>query len=207
MRSHLASIGRSVIRGFAKSPLNRGEIGNAIYKVGKCLGDDELQSSRGADAAVVSDLLALSGLLEASIVPAPVPVPESPFQRRDPLEPEAPAPRFMADASVALADRNAPAAAAGVSASIDDLLLKLERNKDPSAPLSKAINAVFLHVLRAFGKSPPDRNEMADALDRVKECLALARARRGGPSTVVSDLERLSKVVESQFAAAARSRS
>jgi len=88
---------------------------------------------------------------------------------------------------------------------VDELLGALERNKNMPAPLSKAVNSVYLHVLRAFAKSPlarPTRHEIADALDKLKQGLQLARAQRGEPAAMAAagDLERLSRLVESQYA-------
>jgi hypothetical protein len=96
------------------------------------------------------------------------------------------------------------AALARVAAAVDQLLAALERNKGLPAPLSKAVNSVYLYVLRAFSKSPlarPTRHEIADALDKLKQGLQLARAQRGEPAAVAAagDLERLSRLVESQF--------
>jgi hypothetical protein len=73
-------------------------------------------------------------------------------------------------------------------------------------PLSKAVNSIYLYVLRAFAKSPlarPTRHEITDALDKLKQGLQLARAQRGEPAAVAAagDLERLSRLVESQYAA------
>ena len=50
MAIHLPSVGRSIFRAFSKVPPDRSEIGKAIYKIGMCLGDDELELTDGPDA-------------------------------------------------------------------------------------------------------------------------------------------------------------
>jgi hypothetical protein len=212
MAIHISSVRRSVFRAFGKQPPDRAEIGKAIYKIGMCLGDDELDQTGGPDAVAVPTLVTLSSILEGSLTaaaPTRAALPPPPAALAHPKRPAAPpveSPRFVADPADALPrEETDTAALARVAAAVDELLAALERNKGMPAPLSKAINGVYLYVLRAFSKSPlarPTRHEIADALDKLKQGLQLARAQRGEPAAVAvaGDLERLSRLVESQFA-------
>ncbi len=216
MAVHINSVRRSIFRAYGKTPPDRGEIGKAIFKIGMCLGDDELKLTDGPDAIAVPTLITLSGILEGSLTApaptgAPLPPPPAALAHLErPAPPPAPSARYVADPADALPPQETDTVAlARVAAAVDELLLSLERNKGLPAPISKAVNSVYLYVLRAFGKSPParpTRHEIADALDKVKQGLQVARAQRGEPSAAVAvaDLERLSRLVESQFAAAAR---
>jgi len=213
MAIHLSSVGRSIFRAFSKDPPDRGEIGKAIYKIGMCLGDDELELTGGPDAVAVPTLITLSGILEGSLTaPAPTrsglppPAPALAHLERPAAPPPVESARFVADPADSLPPEETDTATlARVAAAVDELLGALERNKGLPAPLSKAVNSVYLYVLRAFSKSPlarPTRHELADALDRLKQGLQLARAQRGEPVAVAAagDLERLSRLVEAQFA-------
>jgi len=212
MTIHISSVRRSVFRAFGKQPPDRGEIGKAIYKIGMCLGDDDLDLTGGPDAVAVPTLVTLSGILEGSLTaPAPTraPLPPPPAALAHLPRPSAPpveSPLFVADPADGLPrEETDTAALARVAAAVDELLGALERNKNMPAPLSKAVNSVYLHVLRAFAKSPlarPTRHEIADALDKLKQGLQLARAQRGEPAAMAAagDLERLSRLVESQYA-------
>jgi hypothetical protein len=210
MTIHISSVRRSVFRAFGKVPADRSEIGKAIYKIGMCLGDDELDLTGGPDAVAVPTLVTLSGILEGSLTaPAPtrsaLPPPPAPLAHLERPPPPVESARFVADPADALPPEETDTAAlARVAAAVDELLGALERNKGLPAPLSKAVNSVHLYVLRAFAKSPlahPTRHELADALDRLKQGLQLARAQRGEPAAVAAagDLERLSRLVESQW--------
>ena len=217
MTIHISSVRRSVFRAFGKQPPDRSEIGKAIYKIGMCLGDDELDLIGGPDAVAVPTLVTLSGILEGSLTaPAPTKaaLPPPPAALAHLERPAAPPPvesaRFVADPADALPPEETDTAAlARMAAAVDELLGALERNKGLAAPLSKAVNSVYLYVLRAFAKSPlarPTRHEIADALDKLKQGLQLARAQRGEPAAVAAagDLERLSRLVESQFVTSER---
>src|SRR3954470_3175555 len=212
MTIHISSVRRSVFRAFGKQPPDRGEIGKAIYKIGMCLGDDDLDLTSGPDAVAVPTLVTLSGILEGSLTapaptraalpPPPAALAHLPRPAAQPVE----SPLFVADPAGALPHEETDTAAlARVAVAVDELLAALERNKNMPAPLSKAVNSVYLYVLRAFSKSPlahPTRHEIADALDKLKQGLQLARAQRGEPAAVAAagDLERLSRLVESQYA-------
>jgi len=218
MTLHLYSVMRSIFRAFSKQPPDRGEISKAISKIGKCLGDDELDLTSGPDSVAVPTLITLSGILEGSLtVPAPTgallpPPPAALAHLGPPAPPPRPveSPRFVADPLQAPPPEETDTdALARVASASDELLDALERNKGLPAPLSKAVNSVYLYVLRAFAKSPlapPTRHEIADALDKVKQGLQVARAQRGEPAAVAAagDLERLSRLVESQFAVVER---
>jgi hypothetical protein len=214
MSIHISSVRRSVFRAFGKVPPDRGEIGKAIYKIGMCLGDDQLELTSGPDSVAVPTLVTLSGILEGSLTAPPpsnaaLPPPPAALAHleRPAARPPVDSARFVADPADALPPGETDTAAlARVSAAVDEMLGSLQRQKGLPAPLSKAVNSVYLYVLRAFGKSPlarPTRHELADALDKVKQGLQLARAQRGEPAAVVAagDLERLSRLVESQYAA------
>jgi septal ring-binding cell division protein DamX len=216
MSVHIGSVRRSVFRAFGKVPPDRGEIGKAIYKIGICLGDDELNLTGGPDSLAVPTLITLSGILEGSLTElAGTPgLPPPPAALAHLERPAAPRPnesaRYVADPADALPPEETDTVAlARIAAAVDELLASLERNKGLPAPLSKAVNSGYLYVLRAFGKSPParaTRHEIADALDKIKQGLQHARAQRGEPAAAVAaaDLERLSRLVESQFAAVER---
>jgi hypothetical protein len=215
MTIHISSVRRSIFRAFGKDPPDRSEIGKAIYKIGMCLGDDELDLTGGPDAVAVPTLVTLSGILEGSLTgPAatkaalpPPPAALAHLERPAPPSPLVESARFVADPAAALPPEETDTAAlARVAAAVDELLAALERNKGLPAPLSKAVNSIYLYVLRAFAKSPlarPTRHEITDALDKLKQGLQLARAQRGEPAAVAAagDLERLSRLVESQYAA------
>ncbi len=216
MAIHISSVRRSIFRAYGKVPPDRGEIGKAIYKIGICLGDEDLQLTAGPDSIAVPTLVTLSGILEGSLTqlatnPALPPPPAALAHLERPApRPAAESARFVADPADALPPEETDAVAlARVSAAVDELLVSLEANKGLPAPLAKAVNAVHLYVLRAFDKWPlarATRHELADALDRIKQGLQLARAQRGEPAATVAaaDLERLSRLVESQFATVER---
>jgi len=213
MAIHLSSVGRSIFRAFSKDPPDRGEIGKAIYKIGMCLGDDELDLTGGPDSVAVPTLITLSGILEGSLTGAaptraalpPPPAMLAHLERPAPAPPPVESARFVAEPVDALPPEEADSAAlARVAAAVDEVLGALEQNKGLPPPLSKAVNSVYLYVLRAFAKSPlarPTRHEIADALDKVKQGLQLARAQRREPAALAAAgvLERLSRLVESQF--------
>jgi hypothetical protein len=216
MAVHINSVRRSIFRAYGKTPPDRSEIGKAIFKIGMCLGDDELKLTDGPDAVAVPTLITLSGILEGSLaapaatsVPLPPPPAALAHLERPSARPAAELPLFVADPAALPPEETDAVALARVAAAIDELLMSLERNKGLPPPVSKAVNSVYLYVLRAFEKSPPTRptrHEIADALDKVKQGLQVARAQRGEPSAAVAaaDLERLSRLVESQFATVAR---
>lgn len=192
-----------MFRAFAEQPVDQQEIAKAVHKIGKSLAVLGSCPADSPDGAAVADLVTLSALLEGFLarlgsppVPPPIPIAAPP-------EPAARLfnPVIERHARAGNDDAVLPPPSAD-PANIDDLLLALERNKGLPANISRAVNAVFLHLLRALGREPVLRSELADTLDRLNECLALARAARGelGIAAAVSDLTRLSRLVEARSA-------
>jgi hypothetical protein len=91
--ARLNSIGRSVVRAWVQPAVDRGEIGKAIYKIGRCLEVEGTESPEHGDAALFPDLQKLSLLLESLLTPsatapeteapaaAPIAATESPERR------------------------------------------------------------------------------------------------------------------------------
>src|SRR5437868_355330 len=107
--SCISATRRSIFRAFGKQPPDRGEIGKAIYKIGMCLGDDDLDLTGGPDAVAVPTLVTLSGILEGSLTaPAParaaLPPPPAALAHleRQAAPPAAESARFVADPADAL---------------------------------------------------------------------------------------------------------
>jgi len=148
-------------------------------------------------------LITLSGILEGSLTGAaptnaalpPPPAMLAHLERPAPASPPVETARFVANPADAIPPEETDTAAlARVAGEVDEMLGALERKKG---------------LLRAFAKSPParpTRHEIADPLDKVKQGLQLARAQRGEPAAVAAagDLERLSRLVQSQFAVSER---